>query len=169
MLTVLTLILCLGIERSFAQNVEKEREFVVLELIIKRELFSHKIKVPISETPFSKDGKAFIDGEFTAGGWATTHCTNCPLTSEYEIFAYAIPTSSDSAKVSLWVSFVNKLGCNIKEKTFLIKKGTNVEVKSKCGVKIIAYYDFEEDKIKTTNNRQITTNKNDVSRTFPNR
>lgn len=156
MLTVLILVLCLGMERSFAQNIKKEREFIVVELIIKKENFVKKINVPISEDPFSKDGKAFINGEFTAGGWATTHCTNCSLTSEYEIVAYAVPIKSVSAKVSLWVSFINKSGCNIKEKEFVIPKNNDIEFKSRCGVKLIAHYGFKAEEIK--NNEQRANN-----------
>jgi len=136
-LVVLFLALCLGTAESFAQIEEKE--FITIEIAIKKEQFSQKIKVPISKNPFSKDGRILIEGEFTAGGWATTGCTNCILTSEYDIVALAIPSGSELSKVNFSVTFRNKRKCNV-DREFLIKRGENTKLNLKCGVKIIAYH-----------------------------
>jgi hypothetical protein len=139
LLAVFIVIVCFAETEIFAQL--KQREFITTEIIIKRERYSRKIKVPLSEKPFSEDKIFFNEGEYFVEDTVIDHCTNCPpLSSEIYIFAFAIPFRIDMSKLTIWVSFRNKRKCGVKEKEILVKRGENSEINLKCGVKIIAYY-----------------------------
>jgi hypothetical protein len=45
---------------------EKLQEFIVLKMIIKKEIFEHQLKVPVE--------KSLDDAKLTGGGFATDHC-----------------------------------------------------------------------------------------------
>ena len=139
-IVILFLLLCFSTAQSLAQIEEKE--FITIEVAIKKEQFLQTIKVPISKNPFSKDGKFLIEGEFTAGGWATVGCTDCILTSEHEIVAVAISSGNDLSKITFSTNFRNKRKCNV-DKEFLVKRGENTKLNLKCGMKITAYYKTE--------------------------
>lgn len=117
----------------------KEREFVTVELIIKKENLKEKIKIPISENPFSKDGKTLNENEFFMGGMSRMGCEDCFLTSNYKTFAFAELLNQNSPKIGISINFLNKEKCNV-EKTFFVKRGRNTELNLKCGVKIKANY-----------------------------
>lgn len=131
--------LFLGNKIAFAQ--QGKREFVKIEIQIKKEYFLHKTNIPITKNPFTDDGKNFIEGEFKAEGLATVDCIKCPLSSELGVLSYAIRLNENSVEANISVTFDNKSKCSINNKKFVLQRGKREEFNMKCGVKISAYYE----------------------------
>ena len=127
----------------FAQTLipaqPKEREFINVELVIRKEYFAHQANVPLSENLLTEDGKHLIKGEFLATGLATVDCIKCPLSSEFMLTTTAKSSTDKLSEVNVSIDFINKRKCDV-DKTFQVKRGKKSKINLKCGVAIIAYY-----------------------------
>ena len=131
---VFILIIVLGAYRTSAQ----QNDFVGVEIRVKKEVFSHKAKVPVlSQEPVGPNGDP---SEVYIGSWATVDCLNCPLSSEYSIFGQAVRTDVGYVELILDVKFKNRKKCNITGEELSIKRDKPLKLKKKCGVEIFIEY-----------------------------
>ena len=137
LLTIFVLLSGVNAAPVFAQA--KSSEFIVLKMIIKKEIFEQQTKIPIE--------KSFDDSKLTGGGFTTVDCVGCPLTSEYEIYGFAEKVNQSKTRVSLTAEFKNQKACDFKDKIFVVSRNKSTKLKLRCGVEIIAYRERE-----TTNN-----------------
>lgn len=137
LLTFLILFLNYGAMQVLAQ--EKFQEFVVLKMIIKKEVLEHQLKVPVE--------KSFDDAKLTGGDFVVDHCVKCPLTSYYGFFGFAEKVNQNETRLSITINFKNQKACGCNDKIFIVSRNKPIKLKLKCGIEIIAQYESE-----TTNN-----------------
>lgn len=138
-ITIVFIFLFANYKNIFAQ--ENTREFITVNIDIKKENFSHKIKIPITSNLFETNGLKLKEGEFYAGGFVTVDCFKCDLISEYNILGTAVRANNKASEVTLSVEFRNKDKCSIKNKRFSLERGKSKNFRLKCDVKISANYE----------------------------
>lgn len=139
LLITFVLFVCPCFAQTLILSQAKEREFINVELVIIKEYLAHQAKVPLSENTFTKDDKYLIEGEFLAQGLATVDCIKCPLSSEFNLVAFARSLTDKLSEVNVSIDFINKRKCDV-DKVFQVKHGEKSKINLKCGVTIIAYY-----------------------------
>lgn len=76
----------------------------------------------------------------------TDHCVNCPLADfDFGIISNKI-VDKNTVEIKIKIEFENKKSCNAK-KTFSLIREKKIEIELKCGVKLVAFYGFNLEKI----------------------
>ena len=142
----LLLTICCASKPAHAQTIkEAPPEKIVVELYLFDRYVvrdgkpkpTYKIEVPV-------ETKSFDPPDFypLGGGFATTGCLDCPLSSRYDFY---IPETEkideNEFKFYFSVAFENKSSCNL-DSNLVVKRGKPSNLKIKCSVKaeIVAYY-----------------------------
>ncbi len=131
LLTIAILFLNFGAAQIFAQ--EKTQEFIIVKMIIRKEIFEHQFRIPIR--------KSFDDGELTGGGFATVDCANCLLTGRYEFYGFAESVNQNKSRVSFTAKFDNQKSCGFDAKIFIAYRNKITKLKLKCGIEIVAFFE----------------------------
>ncbi|HRI02349.1 MAG TPA: hypothetical protein PLL77_01290 [Pyrinomonadaceae bacterium] len=127
---VLVAVFMFCVPASEAQVIGK----VNVDLVRKKENFTHQAKVPIlaTEPKVGSNDSTLV----YLGAWATVDCTNCSLSSEYELFAQAVKRAKDSIELYFDARFKNSKSCNIKMRKFQVKWDSTKKVRLKCGLEL---------------------------------